>query len=228
MSDDDVAALLALPYSITSFSPGGWLVRQGDAGGHCHLILSGFVCRQKLLRDGARQIVSVHMKGDLVGLDGAFFKQADDGVQALGAVEAAAVPAAALLDLAFARPAVGRALWAHTLADAAIHREWVANVGQRDARSRIAHLLCELALLQEAAELSDGRRYELPLTQEQIADATGLTGVHVNRVLRTFDIEGLVSRERKTITILDWPELSAAAGFSEDYLRFATERQGTA
>ncbi|HEX4695155.1 Crp/Fnr family transcriptional regulator [Sphingomonas sp.] len=223
LSPEDRAALLALPHSVRRFEPGGWIVREGETSRSCQLILSGFVCRHKIVSDGGRQIVSVHTRGDLVDLEGALLSHADHSIQALGSVEAAVISHAELLSLAFSRPAVGRALWTDTLVDASIHREWVANVGRRDARSRLAHLLCEQAVLQQAAEIGTPIEFHLPLTQEQIADATGLTGVHVNRVLRSLSEEGLIERQKKSITIADWQSLASVAGFSDDYLHIQPE-----
>jgi CRP-like cAMP-binding protein len=223
LSSGDRAAVLALPHSVRRFGPGEWIVREGEKSRSCQLILSGFVCRHKIVSDGGRQIVSVHTKGDLVDLQGALLPHADHSIQALGSVEAAVISHGALLNLAFSRPAVGRALWTDTLVDASIHREWVANLGRRDARSRLAHLLCEQAVLQRAAEIGTPSEFHLPLTQEQIADATGLTAVHVNRVLRSLFEEGLIDRQKKTITIVDWQSLASVAGFSDDYLHIQSD-----
>ena len=105
-----------------------------------------------------------------------------------------------------------------SLVDSSIFREWVVNVGRRDARARIAHLLCEFARRLELAGLTNGEGYELPMTQEHLADATGLTPVHVNRTLKRLEKEGLVVRNRRHVGIPDWEQLRAVAGFSELYL----------
>jgi CRP-like cAMP-binding protein len=111
------------------------------------------------------------------------------------------------------------ALWRDTLVDGSIHREWVANVGRRDAATRIAHLLCEFALKLEAVHLGEQLDYELPMTQDQLADATGLTPVHVNRVLRTLERDGLIERATpKSVVIGDWKRLAAFGDFRPDYL----------
>lgn len=130
----------------------------------------------------------------------------------------AAVPVAALRRLAREHPAVGRAMWIETLVDAAIFREWIVNVGRRDSISRISHLLCELALRLEAAGLASDFRYEIPMTQEQIADCTGLTPVHVNRVLKELGRMGLIDRERRSISIVDWDRLQEIGDFNTRYL----------
>src|SRR6185369_17655449 len=105
-----------------------------------------------------------------------------------------------------------------TLIDASIFREWVVNVGRRDARSRVAHLLCEFERRLEVAGLAAEYDYELPMTQEQLADATGLTAVHINRVLMTLSHDGLIERHKRHIRIPEWEALRRVAGFSEVYL----------
>jgi CRP-like cAMP-binding protein len=100
------------------------------------------------------------------------------------------------------------------------------NVGRRDARSRMAHLLCEFARRLEAAGLAALSGYELPMTQEQLADATGLTSVHVNRVLKQLTQEGLIQRTRRAINIPDWDLLRSVAGFSETYLHLDQVARG--
>jgi CRP-like cAMP-binding protein len=119
-------------------------------------------------------------------------------------------------------------MWIDTLIDASIFREWVVNVGRRDARARIAHLLCEFARRLEVADLVHEYRYELPMTQEQIADSTGLTPVHVNRVLKALASEGLIERERRFVRIPDWEALRRAGGFSELYLHLDQVRPSEA
>ena len=144
--------------------------------------------------------------------------RADHSVQTLTQVEVAVLPQQALRDLAFSRPAIARALWIDTLVDASIFREWVVNVGRRDSRARVAHLLCEFSLRLERAGLAHNHCYDLPMTQEQLADAVGLTSVHVNRVLRQLAEEQLIVRERRSVRIRDWQQMRAAGDFNERYL----------
>ena len=130
----------------------------------------------------------------------------------------ALIPVQAIRTIAFARPAVGMAMWCETLVDGSIFREWTLNVGRRDARTRIAHLLCEFALRLEVAGLGGPAGYELPMTQEQLADATGLTAVHVNRMLGDLTKEGLISRSHRMVAIADWQKLAKVGDFNSDYL----------
>jgi CRP-like cAMP-binding protein len=218
LGDADRQALETLPHTIRTYPAGAHFVRDGDRLDYCSLLLSGFVCRYKITGDGARQILSFHMAGEFVDLQNCLLGVVDHSVQALTEAEAAIVPRLVLRELALSRPAIGEALWIDTLIDAAIFREWVVNVGRRDSRARVAHLLCELSLRMQTAGLASGHRYQLPMTQEQLADAVGLTAVHVNRVLRQLAEEKLISRDRRTIVIEDWRRMREAGDFNDRYL----------
>lgn len=220
----DEAALLALPHTVRTLEPLEHIIREGDRPTHSCVMLSGFCFRYKSVADGARQIVSIHMKGDLVDLQNAILRRADHSVQTLVGCEVAFVPREALMRIAFDRPSVGCAMWYDTLVDGSIFREWIANVGRRDARTRTAHLLCELALRLKVAGLGRHTGYELPLTQEQLADTLGLTSVHVNRTIKRLESEGLISRATKrAIAIGDWKKLAEAGDFDSAYLHLGKE-----
>jgi CRP-like cAMP-binding protein len=218
LDDSDRAALLALPYKIASYEPAKYLVREGSVAEESALIVSGFAFRHKLTADGDRQIVSVHIPGDFVDLEGALLTVADHNVQTLTRCEIATIPRRAIIALIDAHPRIGRAMWIDTLIDASIFREWVMNVGRRDARQRIAHLLCEFAKRLEIAGLGNTSGYQLPMTQEQLADATGLTPVHVNRSLKGLEADGLIVREKRYVGIPDWGRLRDLSGFNDLYL----------
>jgi CRP-like cAMP-binding protein len=185
LSTSEIEAILALPHQVRTVRDGEHLVRQGDRANRCSLLLSGWASRQRTTRDGSRQILGIHVKGDFVDLQNALLGTAHDDVQALSATEVAMVPREAVVDLAFAYPTIGKLLWTDTLIDASIAREWTVNVGRRDARTRILHLLCELYERQRSAGLATEDGFELPLSQEELGDATGLTAVHVNRTLQS-------------------------------------------
>lgn len=218
LNEVDIKALLDLPYQIRSIEMGRYIVREGDQPPGATLILSGLAIRHKVTVEGARQILSVHIPGDFVDLEGTLLRVADHNVQALTRCEVAIVPREAIVKLVDAHPRVGRAMWADTLIDGSIFREWVVNVGRRDARAAMCHLLCEFARRLEAAGLGANDGYELPMSQEQLADALGITPVHVNRVLRDLDREGLIRREKRHIHIPDWEALRRIGGFNELYL----------
>jgi len=214
----DEEAILGLPHWLAKIEAGAYLVREGDRPDNCCLLLSGFAYRSKNAGSGARQILAIQLRGDLVDLQNAFLGQADHNVQALTQAEVAFIPCRAILKLGEGYPVVARALWLDMLVDASVSREWLLNVGQRNARQRVAHLLCELAWRQEAAGVSKRQIFECPMTQEQIGDATGLTGVHVNRTIKVMRDDGLISITGRTVTITDWAKLQAAGDFSSTYL----------
>jgi CRP-like cAMP-binding protein len=218
LSPADRQALLSLPHNVRRLSANGHVIRDGDPADFCALLLSGFAFRYKITGQGGRQIISLHIASEFLDLQHSFLGVADTGVQTLTECDVALIPAAALQELVLANAAVGRALWMDTLIDASIFREWVVNVGRRDSRARVAHLLCEFSLRLEAAGMAENHRYELPMTQEQLADAVGLTSVHVNRVLRQLEEDGLIDRNRRAITIADWGRLRDVGDFNERYL----------
>jgi CRP-like cAMP-binding protein len=214
----DRQALLTMPHNVRRLGPNGHVIRDGDAADHCALLLSGFAFRYKITGQGARQIISLHIASEFLDLQHSFLGVADTSVQTLTEAEVAMIPTAALQSLVLSNASVGRALWMDTLIDASIFREWVVNVGRRDSRARVAHLLCEFSLRLEAAGMAENHRYELPMTQEQLADAVGLTSVHVNRVLRQLEEDGLIARNRRAVTISDWARLRDVGDFNERYL----------
>jgi len=218
LGDSDRKALLALPYRRKTMERGQYIVREGAAATTSALIIDGFAIRHKVTADGARQILSFHIPGDFIDLEGSLLASADHNIQALTRCELALVPIQAMLDLMDAHPKIALAMWVDTLVDASIFREWVVNVGRRDARARIAHLLCEFALRLEVAGFAHKEGYELPMTQEQLADATGLTSVHVNRTLKALETTGLVERNKRLVRIPDWARLVEIAGFNALYL----------
>ena len=211
-------ALVGLPHQVVRVEKQKTFVREGDPVSHCWLVLSGYCVRMKYVGSGGRQIVSIHMIGDLVDMHNALLGVADHGVQALTPCKLAEIPIEALRHLSDTDPAIKDALWYDTLVDASIHREWVANVGRRDAETRIAHLLCEFGLKMDAVGLNQ-INYEFPMTQDQLADATGLTAVHVNRVLQSMGEQGLIERVTpRSVLIGNWKRLAAVGDFRPDYL----------
>ena len=209
--------ILALPYTRKSVPPSTYLVREGEPPRTCSVLISGFAYRHKIVGDGGRQIVSMHIPGEAVDLQGLYLDYADHNVQTLTPAELAVVPMKAMRELVEQHPAVARAVMLDILVEASVFREWLANIGRRDARTRLAHLLCEFASRLDAQRIG-GPTYELPMTQEQIGDALGLTSVHVNRSIKALDSEGLVSRARRTISFPDIAKLRHIADFSELYL----------
>jgi CRP-like cAMP-binding protein len=219
LSAEDQAAIMALPCTIKTLERNQFIVRERELATHSCVILKGFAIRSKLVARGDRQIVAIHMKGEIVDLQNSMLKVADHSVQMLTSGKVAMIPREEVVRLTLERPKIGHAMWIDTLVDGSIFREWITNLGRRDARTRIAHMLCEFSLRLRSAGLSDDARYELPMTQDQLADATGLTPVHVNRSLRALEREGLIVRTTpRAISIGDWRKLAEAGDFDSNYL----------
>lgn len=218
LSDEDRAQFAALPFVLRRVSASDYLVRESQVPEKCAFVVQGYTYRQKLTVNGERQIVSMQIPGDFIDLQNLFLRQSDHNVQALtnGLVAEIAIPA--LQRVVLTNPAIGKALWIATLIEASMLREWLLNIGRRGAPARLAHLLCEMAVRMKQVGMPIEDSYELPMTQEQIGDALGLTSVHVNRVLRELDRRGLISRSKRRFHVSDWDGLRQAADFNERYL----------
>jgi CRP-like cAMP-binding protein len=218
LSDDDRAVLAALPQGDVRVGTREFVVQEGERVDRSLLLLEGLAARYKLLPNGNRQIVSLHVAGDLLDLHSAILKVTDHSIAAFGPARIAHVLHEPLLAAMEASPAIARALWRDALVDAANSREWLLNVGRRDAYARTAHLLCELALRLGAVGLCRDGRFTLPLTQGDLADTTGLTAVHINRTLQRLRADGLISTHGSEVRIEDWARLAAAGSFDPAYL----------
>jgi CRP-like cAMP-binding protein len=218
LSEDDKAAILKLPHTVKTLEPHSYTTREGEAPTSCAVLMSGFAFRQKLTGDGTRQICALHIPGEALDFQTLFLDVADHNVQMLTRATVALVPREALQRLAQSRSGVGHAILVCMLVDSSIFREWILNVGRRDAPARVAHLLCEFAVRLEGQRLVAEYGYELPMTQEQLADATGLTSVHVNRTLKLLEARGLISRDRRRVRFPNWERMRDFADFNQRYL----------
>ncbi|CAN5625347.1 Crp/Fnr family transcriptional regulator [soil metagenome] len=184
----------------------------------CTLLLDGFVERYKDLPDGRRQILAIHVPGDFVDLHSYPLKKLEHSVAALTPIRVAFVPHASVRALTETSATLTELLWRSTLIDAAINREWIVSVGARGAAVRLAHLFCEMNVRLQRIGLSDGKRFVFPVTQIDLADATGLTAVHANRMLRQLREDGLVEFRGGAVHIADEKALCRFAGFDPGYL----------
>lgn len=211
-------AILSLPFTLRQLEPGEYIMREGDHAKICPLLLSGFAYRHKLVADGGRQIVALKIPGDPLDFQSLYLRRADHNLQALTAVELAVVPLAALEKLALERPPFARAILVDILVEASIGREWLLNIGRRNALSRLAHFLCELVHRLNQTSSIAGDEVEVPLTQEQLADLLGLTPVHINRTLKTLEEAGAVQRKGRRLKLGNFDTLCRIAEFSDLYL----------
>ena len=223
---EDREAVLALPYTIKKLEAQSYILREGDAPEGCAVLISGFAYRQKLTGDGSRQIVALHIPGEPLDYQNLFLDVADHNVQTLSRATLAMIPRAELQKLVRSRAAIGHAILVTILVEASIFREWVLNIGRRDARSRLAHVLCEFAIRLEAQGLADENGYELPMTQEQLADTLGLTPVHVNRTIMALESEGYIARDKRRIRFPDWRRMRDIGDFNQRYLHLEPQASG--
>ena len=196
----------------------GNIIRDGERPEHLHLIVEGWAARYKLLADGSRQIVAFLIPGDFCDLHVMLLGRMDHGIQALTTCRVAYLPSADVAQLTSGHNGLTRALWLSTLVDEAVLRSWIINNGRRDAYARVAHLLCELHLRMTMVGLVERDHFDLPLTQEELADAVGLTPVHTNRVLQRLRKAGLIELRGRALTVLDVEAIRRAAGFDPSYL----------
>ena len=205
---------------------GGDLIREGERPARVHLLLEGWACRYKLLPHGARQIMAFLIPGDLCDIHIFVLKTMDHAIGLLGPAKVAFIEPDAMLEIMDRHPRVARALWWSTLVDEAVLREWLVNIGQREAYERIAHLLTEMWLRMRAVGLAEGDAFSLPLTQTELGDTMGLTPVSVNRALQRLRKLGLISLDQKQLTIHDPQGLMEVSAFEPDYLHL--DRPGAA
>ena len=226
LSPEDKAALQRVTGELRQFRAGDEIVSDGAKPSRCALINKGQAFRYKLLSDGRRQIMAFHVPGDMVDLHSLFLSM-DHSIGALTNCEVMFIPHGVLETLIEAHPAVGRALWRYNLVESAIFRQWMIGMGRRSAYARIAHLFCEMKVRLEAAGLSHRSRVPLPLTQQHLSDALGLSVVHTNRVLQSLRREGLITFRSGQLVVLDWPGLQAAGEFEAGYLHTGENRPAT-
>jgi len=224
LSDDDKVVLQGLSRKVRLFEPGADIIQEGDSPEYVNLFLDGWASRYKQLDDGRRQIVSFFVPGDLCDLHVFILREMDHGIAAITPVRLAQIPRETMLDLMDRHPRITRALWWETLVNAAIQREWTVNLGRRTALERLAHLFCELFIRLRATGLTDGNTCAFPITQIELADATGLTSVHVNRTLKEMRAAGLIILKGRQLTVPDLAALRKAALFNPNYLHL--ERDG--
>jgi CRP-like cAMP-binding protein len=219
LSDDERQAIVTLPMTIRDLNADQDIIRDQDRPSQCCLIIEGFACRYKVLPGGKRQIFSFHTPGDIPDLQSLHLQVMDHSLGTLVRSKVGFIPHETVQEFIRAHPRIGDIFWRDTLIDAAIFREWVANIGRREAYERIAHLFCELFMRLRAIGLNDGNSFPMPITQSELADATGLSTVHVNRTMQDLRASGLIKTTKKgVVTILDWEALQKAAEFDPTYL----------
>jgi CRP-like cAMP-binding protein len=217
LNADDREALVRMPIKTRSVHAGAFLIREGEALSDHLVLLSGCTQRNKLARSGGRQIVAIQIPGETISYSSLFFDKVDYSTQALTSVEVAEIPRDHFCELVLRRPSIVQAIMKMILVEASISSEWLLNIGRRSAKTRVAHLMCELAARFDRAGMANGVEYDIPLTQEQIGDALGLTAVHVNRMLKELDEETLVIRDGRRVRLPNRTRLEQVADYNGRY-----------
>ena len=215
---EDVAALSRLSYQRRHLDANEDLIRQGDKPDVAALVMSGMVGRYHLMKDGRRQYLSFHKRGDLPDAQSLFLDRMDHAVCAIGEAEMVLIPHVQVREMFKRRPAVGFAIWRETLIDAAIFREAITNNSSRSPRARMAHLFCEIYYRARASGLIDGNSCDLPLSQIQIGETLGMAIATVNRTLQALRRAKLIEFKGGRLTVKDWPRLALQGDFNPDYL----------
>lgn len=227
LTDSDRAAILGLSHTVRALPARHDIVRFGERPGQCCLVLQGWVSRYAALSEGERQILSFYIAGDMPDLQSLHLHRMDHHLATLTACTIAFVTHDELHRVFRHHPNLIGIFWRDTLIDGAHYRERITSLGRRQALGRVAHLFCELYLRQRAMGLTSGLSCPLAPKQAELADALGLTSVHLNRVLRTLRTRGLVTLGRGVLTIEDWDALAALAEFEPTFLHQSGYRAPT-
>ncbi|HVU31703.1 MAG TPA: Crp/Fnr family transcriptional regulator [Sphingomicrobium sp.] len=223
LSADDRAALAQVSRNVRFVEPRRDLISEGDRPRYVHLMLDGWACRYKQLPDGKRQIVSLFVPGDFCDVNVYILRSMDHSIGAITRLKVAMITPDEMNALTATRPRITQGLWWHELVTSAIQREWTLNLGQRSAYERLAHLLIELYMRLNTVGRAQHGRCDFPLTQNDLADATGLTAVHVNRTLQELRRDGLIELDRKQLQILDLERMVDVSMFNANYLHLDRE-----
>jgi CRP-like cAMP-binding protein len=217
-----------LNYPHKTFERGKQIIREGDKVNDIHLVLSGLATRSKTLQDGSRQLMAFLVPGDLCDVEVFVLEAMDHDIIALTETVCVLIPSKEIERLLTESSALTRALWWSTMTDSAVLREWIVNHGKREARERLAHIFCELLIRYRIVGVTDDDSLPFPITQEELAEATGMTPVHVNRMLSQLKAEGLIDLNNKTLTVLDFDRLKDVAQYDVNYLHLIRTERGDA
>lgn len=218
LDDTDVRVLLEATSHPRKWKRFSDIIREGDRPGPVIVLLEGWACRYKILPGGSRQITALLMQGDACDLHVGMLAEMDHSIQTVTAATVAMIPGDVMASILKERPQIARAMYISQLIDEGTLRAWIVSMGRRTSKERVAHLMCELYLRARSVGLIDGDDMLLPLSQVTLADAVGLTPVHVNRVLRELRLEGAMTLQRGSLKIADPLTLARVAGFDENYL----------
>ncbi len=212
--------------NVRELPAGTHLIREGDEPDPVFVILEGWACGYKILPEGGRQIISFMLPGDFCDIHIAILQAIDHNIVTLTKASVASLPRAEMEALIQARPTLTQAFWWSQLVDQSISRSWIVSMGRRKSVERVAHLMCELYIRMRNIGLASDDECDMPLTQLVLADALGLTPVHVNRVLRMLKTAKVMELKRGSLRIIDSEHLARIAGFDRNYLHERLRKPG--
>lgn len=222
LTNEEAQLLASLPMTVKTLGPDQDIARQSESPTQSCLVLEGMVATYKITGAGRRQIMSFHVPGDIPDLHSLHLKTLDSSLGTLTQCKLGFVQHDVLRALIHKSSRIADALWRMTLIDGAIFREWIANIGQRDASTRLAHLICEMFLRLKAVGLAEDDACEWPITQQELGDATGISVVHVNRMLQELRGDRLISLAHRRLKVVEWRRLVQVGDFDPTYLHLSS------
>jgi CRP-like cAMP-binding protein len=218
LSESDRQVLDALFLREERFPADVDIIAEGMLPRSVFVVKDGMAVRYRNMPDGGRQIMTFLIPGDLCDAHVFLLKTMDHSLATITPIRIAPISREDILDLFVQRPRISAALWWSSLQEESMLRERIVSLGRRDARGRVAYMLCELLWRHAAIGLTNGDKFRLPLTQTELGDALGLTPVHVNRILKEFRERGLITIEQRMLHLIDIPGLQDIAGYNKHYL----------
>lgn len=217
ISEDDQLYLSRMRLECRRIAAGKPFIKSGDILGHVHILLDGFACRYKVLGSGRRQISAFILPGDFCDAHSLILKAADHSITTLCDCAVAYVARDKLAEM-LERPGIAKALLFSSLIEESILREWIGNLGQRNAVQKMAHLFCEMYFRMKIVGLVTNNSFELPLSQAELGDTLGLSLVHTNKSLRKLREQNLLTFRSGKLHVLDIAGLEKVCQFSSTYL----------
>lgn len=222
-ADDREMLAKALTKRVRVLPPRHDIISEGDRPRFVNVILDGWAQRYKQLADGRRQILSFFVAGDLCDTNVFILRKMDHSLSTVTEVKLAEISQFEFQEIMENSPRISQALWWSELVTVATQREWTTNIGQRTAYERIAHLFCEIFMRLRTIGQIDANGCEFPMTQAELAEATGLTQVHVNRTIQDLRRDQLIELRGRRLQVLDLDRLEKAAMFNPNYLHLGHE-----
>ncbi|MDU0364330.1 Crp/Fnr family transcriptional regulator [Rhizobium sp. 25PS6] len=215
-----------LSFPTKTFARGDVIIEEGKEVRNIHLLLTGLAARAKVLADGRRQIMAFLVPGDLCDVEVFVLRAMDHNIVAMTDTTCVLIPAEVIEGLLTESSNITKALWWGTMVDSGILREWIIDHGRRGAREQIAHMFYEMLIRHRIVGETTDDSFSFPITQDDLADATGLTPPHVNKTLQELRAAGLIEFKNKVLTVLDAQRLRNAANYESGYLHLNRTEKG--